>query len=775
MKQYYFFIISIFLLFGACKQSVKNEINTNEVMNISVEEMGIEVTLQENRGMSFTNKESAYYFMQSYVNNHVEHAWFAGWTVAATKVVGDYTLFLNSDTLLRETGSVTVFPHKSIRVYPSLTETFTMFDKDNILEIEMTAKTQNNQFSILLPSDNILKVTIKNNIAFCSLKNSPEKLLAIAPISETAITNVNSFFTTDQSGGGFFLVFSEEQNIENLILDYRANRISYKNKRMERMNKMLNNNTLIVTGNDSLDLALRWIVCTMDQLVSHQRGYGIYAGLPWFNEYWGRDSFIALSGAVLVTGQFEMARNILLSFAEYQDTVPTSKYFGRVPNIVKINELNYHTTDGTPRFIIQMGEYIQYSGDTSLIPEVYATVKRSIDGALLNWTDEKGYLLHENADTWMDARRASDLQAFSPRGTRANDIQALWLKQLQTGIYFATQMGDNENVRKWTAIAEKVQQNFLNDFFVENKDFMADRLTANNEADFLFRPNQLYALDFVTDEAQKMRLTRKIWENLVYPWGVASLSQLEENFHPFHLSWENYHKDAAYHNGAIWLWLNGEAMQRMIEAEQEEIAWKLFQNMNKQALTRGAVGCLAENSDAYPRLENELPKLTGTYLQAWSNSEHLRIWYQYFLGIKPELIHKVVHIRPRIPQEIKTLTYNSSVGKGKITGTLLRTNSSVEYTYSTDIEQINLELQFKGFASENIQLNAGDVLKCTISDNKLELKIVNNNNIVSEITKQKDENEVKRIEIATEIFEGTDFCRPDFGKVFKAMQQNYSE
>ena len=58
--------------------------------------------------------------------------------------------------------------------------------------------------------------------------------------------------------------------------------------------------------------ALRWLQLTMDSLVTRQRGDGIYAGLPWFNEYWGRDSFISLPGATLVTGHFDEARAILV-------------------------------------------------------------------------------------------------------------------------------------------------------------------------------------------------------------------------------------------------------------------------------------------------------------------------------------------------------------------------------------------------------------------------------------------------------------------------------
>ena len=74
---------------------------------------------------------------------------------------------------------------------------------------------------------------------------------------------------------------------------------------------MLNGEHYVSTDDPQLTAALRWLSLTTDSLVTEQRGDGIYAGLPWFNEYWGRDSFISLPGATLVTGQFEEARAVL--------------------------------------------------------------------------------------------------------------------------------------------------------------------------------------------------------------------------------------------------------------------------------------------------------------------------------------------------------------------------------------------------------------------------------------------------------------------------------
>ena len=214
-----------------------------------------------------------------------------------------------------------------------------------------------------------------------------------------------------------------------------------------------------------------------------------------------------------------------------------------------------------------------------------------------------------------------------------------------------------------------------------------DHLNADGTLDTQFRPNQVYCFDLVNDDEFKQKVTRRVWEELVYPWGVASLAQWDSQFHPQHENWHYYHKDDAYHNGTIWLWNNGMAMQRMIEYGQVELAWELFKNMNRQALHEGAVGSLSENADAHPREGQTWVKRSGTFLQAWSNAEHLRVWYQHFLGIRPDLLKGEIIIEPRIPSEITSLETSVKIGDGVL-----------HYRYadgkvSVELEGIQAELQ----------------------------------------------------------------------------------
>ena len=92
----------------------------------------------------------------------------------------------------------------------------------------------------------------------------------------------------------------------------------------------------------------------------------------------------------------------------------------------------------------------------------------------------------------------------------------------------------------------------------------------------------------------------------------------------------------------------------------------LFKNMNRQALHEGAVGSLSENADAHPREGQTWVNRSGTFLQAWSNAEHLRVWYQHFLGIRPDLLNGKVVIEPKLPSEITHLETSVKIGDGTL-------------------------------------------------------------------------------------------------------------
>ena len=57
---------------------------------------------------------------------------------------------------------------------------------------------------------------------------------------------------------------------------------------------------------------------------------------------------------------------------------------------------------------------------------------------------------------------------------------------------------------------------------------------------------------------------------------------------------------------------------------------------------------------------------SGTFLQSWSNSEQLRVWSQYFLGVRPNLLDGVLVVAPRIPSELNNVETTVAIGCGRL-------------------------------------------------------------------------------------------------------------
>lgn len=273
-----------------------------------------------------------------------------------------------------------------------------------------------------------------------------------------------------------------------------------------------------------------------------------------------------------------------------------------------------------------------------------------------------------------------------------------------------------------------------------------------------------------------MKITKKIWEELVYPWGVASLSQNDSAFHPYHENWHYYHKDDAYHNGTVWLWNNGMAMQRMIEFNQQDIAYELFKNMNNQALNEGAIGSLAENADALPREGQGWAKRSGTFLQAWSNAEQLRVWYQYFLGVRPDMFHGKILLQPKIPSKLNELDFKERIGKGVLQGKFIRKGSKSEYTYTLTGEMASVTFHLVPFPPVTFEMESDYSLRIKQMGDVMEVELINNSGETIQVKQyEADKNQQLTKDEQDKFFKDTKFAKPYLNPDLKALKTYHKE
>ena len=424
----------------------------------------------------------------------------------------------------------------------------------------------------------------------------------------------------------------------------------------------------VATGRPDYDLAVAWAKLSSYFLVTEQFGKGIWAGLPWFKNNWGRDTFIAVPGTLLVSGLFDDAREVILNFLRWQDQNPQSPSYGRVPNRVNSpTDVIYNTADGTPWLLRELYEYLQHTGDLSLARQTYPQVKLAIESAIERSVDAEGFLVHDDADTWMDARIQGNLP-WSARGNRANDIQALWHNALLVGERLAGYADDPDAARRWRLLADKLRANFSKRFWNPRAKRLADRIAADNRRDEKVRPNQLMVLSIpmiepLLDADQSDRVVANAVSELLFPHGIASLSPRDPYFHPYHHNDEWHHFDAAYHNGTVWGWNAGFAVTAMCLRRQTELAAKLADNLADQILHLGCRGTMSELVEAIPRKRGEL-RLSGTWAQAWSTSEFARNAHQDFGGFHPRLLDRALHLRPHLPASWKRLDARFPFGQG---------------------------------------------------------------------------------------------------------------
>ena len=390
------------------------------------------------------------------------------------------------------------------------------------------------------------------------------------------------------------------------------------------------------TGDERLDRAYRWARASMDVLVTESRGRGIYAGFHWFTNYWGRDTFICLPGATLVTGQFDTARQILRSFLAFQMTDRTNPRLGRMPNIVQPDQHQYASIDGTWWYARAAYKYIQarrLSGETDFEyeREFAAALALMIDGAERFAVDEHGLLRHGDGETWMDA--GGEANPYSPRGDRAVEVQALYYNGLRIAEWLATEQGHDERAARYRALADRTANSFRRFFWLSGEQRLADHLNVDGSADRQIRPNTILAITGVEEAWPALLSPEQIaseidqaYAKLALPWGVTSLDPGDPAFHPRHLDLANYYYDEAYHNGDVWYWLSGPFITALCRAGRVEEARAMLEPLVSETLDHGAVGAIREIRDGGQVDEKE--EFGGATFQAWSMAEMIRAMHE---------------------------------------------------------------------------------------------------------------------------------------------------
>jgi predicted glycogen debranching enzyme len=351
----------------------------------------------------------------------------------------------------------------------------------------------------------------------------------------------------------------------------------------------------------------------------------VIAGYHWFTD-WGRDTMISLEGLTLMTGRDREAAFILRTFAHYVRD-------GLIPNMFPdgSNHGLYHTADATLWFFHAVEAYVRRTGDQTtlmhMLPTMLDIIKHHIEGTHFGiGVDPADDLLKQGAEgyqlTWMDAK--VDGWVVTPRRGKPVEINALWYNALRLVEGWLEEIRGKGAGAELGQRAERVYASFNKRFWNEKTGYLYDVIDGDPAEEPLCRPNQIFSisLDYpVLERSRWDAVINVVQERLLTPVGLRSLAPGEPNFKARYFG-DLRSRDAAYHQGTVWMWLIGPWIDAWLKAHPDDHdGARRFLDGCTGALTSFGIGTLAEVFDAEPPYS---PR--GCIAQAWSVAEVLRSW-----------------------------------------------------------------------------------------------------------------------------------------------------
>ncbi len=389
---------------------------------------------------------------------------------------------------------------------------------------------------------------------------------------------------------------------------------------------------------------IKEFMMAIDNFIVYRPSFGYHtliAGYPWFLD-WGRDALISFEGLLLMTKQYKIAKDVLL-------TLIRDIKFGLVPNGYSgyDNRPLYNSVDSSFLLFEQVNKFLKYTGDYEFIEQkLYKKMKSIIENYSegIDFDDnnihlEKDGLISSGTEntqnTWMDAKYGN--HSFTPRNGKAVEVNSLWYNSLKIMENLSKKFGDKKETKKYGQMALKCKESFEKEFYNPKKKCLYDVI-----GDGKVRPNQLFSLSLTypviePDSEIAKNIIEVVEKKLLNKYGLKTLAKGEKGYVDTYEG-DGFRRDSSYHQGITWPWLLGlyyNSLKNMYRVEKDkrtkkelkekisEFKEKTKHTFIKEMQTRG---CLGQISELYDSRQPNLPK--GAFAQGWSVAEVFRIIYE---------------------------------------------------------------------------------------------------------------------------------------------------
>jgi len=318
----------------------------------------------------------------------------------------------------------------------------------------------------------------------------------------------------------------------------------------------------------------------VDRTIAGERLKTVLAGYPWFAD-WGRDTFIALPGLLLVTGRHDEARAVLRAFAD-------ALRDGLIPNRFDDYagaDAHYNTVDASLWYTHAALQYVEASGDDEAWEDWLAEACVRVCDGYIHGTDydikmsTDGLIEAGGPDTqltWMDAAAVNgrgERVVFTPRHGKCVEINALWYNAL-AGLAETLPDAHNQERKHYEKLCGRIKRAFTKTFWNDEAGCLFDHVIPSGNAevddgaDRSIRPNQVFATALPRSPLAQTKardVLKVVKQKLLTPFGLRTLPTDDPHYHGRYAG-AQFDRDQAYHQGTVWPWLIGPYAEGVLRA-----------------------------------------------------------------------------------------------------------------------------------------------------------------------------------------------------------------
>lgn len=465
-----------------------------------------------------------------------------------------------------------------------------------------------------------------------------------------------------------------------------------KSRRQREARNLKTASCTIATSNEQFNA---WVNRSLEDLIllltEVPGGYYPYAGIPWYNTFFGRDGILTAMMTLWINPN--IARGVLTYLAQTQAAVtdpPRDAQPGKILHEARRSETAntrevpfgqyYGTVDATPLFVMLAAAYYRHTDDSEFIQSIWENIDRALE-----WIDRYGDLdgdgfieYHAEAEDGLTQQgwKDSEDSVFHADGTLAAGPIALC--EVQGYVYAAKKgaaelaecMNETERGRQLREEAKALKKQFNDIFWCEEIGTYALALDGDNEPCRVCSSNAGHAL--FTGIATKRRGAR-VADTLFRAgsfsgWGIRTIAADEVAFNPM-----------SYHNGSIWPHDNALIGLGLSKYGEQTKIHRLLQAFFDASLS-DELYRLPELYCGFMRrsAEGPTPYPVACAPQAWASVVVFAL-LRACLGLRVDATkNEVIFRQPALPPFLKQVKLkNLNVGDGQIDIALQRYEMSV--------------------------------------------------------------------------------------------------